>query len=65
MSATERLRVAFGLHTFARKRLEAALRREYPDYSDRELAHEVMRRFLGNGWSAATRLAEADESPGG
>ena len=47
MSAAERLRVAFGLHAFARKRLEAALRREHPDCSDRELAHEVMRRFLG------------------
>jgi hypothetical protein len=61
MSVTERLRTAFGLHEFARRRLETALRRESPGCSERALAHEVMRRFLGDGWKAATALADSEE----
>jgi hypothetical protein len=47
MSPAQRLQVAFGLHDFAYARVVAAITRSQRDLTDRELRHEVLRRFVG------------------
>ncbi|MDO8834697.1 MAG: hypothetical protein Q7V01_03835 [Vicinamibacterales bacterium] len=64
-SIPDRLRVALGLHEFARKHLEATLRADHPEYSERQLSDAIVRRDrlgLEEGWKDALRLAESDES---
>jgi hypothetical protein len=47
MDPARRLRLAFGLHDFAYRRVLAAVSRERPDLSEREVCLEVLRRFIG------------------
>jgi hypothetical protein len=47
MAPAQRLRIAFALHDFAYGRVLAAISRERPDSTDREIRLEVLRRFIG------------------
>jgi hypothetical protein len=47
MNPVQRLRVAFGLHDFAYRRVVAAVTRERGHLTEQELRHEVLRRFVG------------------
>jgi DUF1365 family protein len=47
MSPAQRLNIAFGLHDFAYRRVVAAITRDRRQLTDRELRHEVLRRFIG------------------
>jgi hypothetical protein len=47
MHPAQRLRVAFGLHDFAYRRIAAAIARRQRHLDDDGLRHEVLRRFIG------------------
>lgn len=58
MRPFERLRVALGLHEFARRRLSAAIRGEHPHLTERELQEAVLRRFIGEPGTVLRRSAD-------
>ncbi len=41
----ERLRIAFGMHRFARRLIELNSRRDHPDWSEAELVRHVAQRM--------------------
>jgi hypothetical protein len=46
-TGAERLAIAFGMFSSARRMLRSQLEAEYPEWSEEEVAAEVARRILG------------------
>ena len=50
-TGAERLRIAFGMYTSARRMLTSMLKSDHPDWSEEQIRREVGRR-LSHGYSA-------------
>lgn len=45
MTAAEKLRIAFGMFSWARRMLISHLRAEHPDWTEEQVNHEAARRL--------------------
>ena len=59
-SPAELLATGFAMWRYARARSEAAVRWQYPDWSDEQVRREVSRRFLEDGSRTALVPARRD-----